>query len=157
MPFMSFNKDNLISATILSNYMFDEMDKMNILEQIDNFLPLFQSNFRFEAYRLYKLNEKFDTDTTMLLFKSYNKLSIHLLLEIIEKNLRTLDVMSHIVIDDYQIVAVLFPFSDRTSTVGFIDRIYSIASIKEYKEHIMYTSISIKNIELIEEYIEGNS
>jgi hypothetical protein len=157
MPFMSFNKDNLISATILSNYMFDEIDKMDILEQIDNFLPLFQSNFRFETYRLYKLNEKFNTDTTMLLFKSYNKLSIHLLIEIIEKNLRVLDIMSHIAIDDYQIVAVLFPFSDKTSTIGFIDRIYSIANIKEHKESIMHTSISIKDIELIEEYIKSDS
>jgi hypothetical protein len=137
--------------------MFDEMRKMEILKTIDNFLPRFQSNFRFESYRLHQLNKKFGTLTTMLLFKSHNKLSTHLLLEVVKKNLRTLDVMSHIVEEDFEIVAVLFPFADETSVNGFIDRIYLGADIKEDKEHVMHTSMSISDISLIEAYIGGSS
>ncbi len=155
MPFMSFNKDNLISATILVNYMFNEMKKMEIMKTIDNFLPLFQSNFRFESYRLHHLNKNFATETTMLLFKSHNKLSTHLLIEVIKKNLRTLDIMSTIKSENFEIIAILFPFADASSVDGFVERIYDKADIKDDTKHVRHTSISIGDIALIEEFIEG--
>lgn len=153
MPFMSFNKDTLISATILVNYMFDEMHKMEIMKEMENFLPNFQSDFRFESYRLYNLNKKFGTETTVLLFKSYSQLNSHLLLELVQKNLRTLDVMSHIKRDDFEIIAILFPFADSTSVDGFVDRIYSFADIADTTASVKHTNFSIEDIALIEEYM----
>ncbi len=154
MPFMSFNEDNLTSATILINYMFDEIHKIEIMSNIDNFLPLFQSNFRFESYRLYQLNRKFGTETTVLIFKSYNKLNTHLLQEMVQKNLRILDVMSYIKREEFDIIAILFPFADSTSADGFVDRIYNNTGIVNGDTDVKYTSLSIKDVELIEEYIK---
>lgn len=157
MPFMSFNKDNLISATILVNYMFDEIHKMSILKNMEGFLPQFQSNFRFESYRLHSLNGVYGTESTMLLFKSYDKLSTHLLRESVEKNLRTLDIMSTIEGEDFDIVAVLFPFADKRSVDGFINRIYSSIDIKKSSNSIKHTSLSIRDIELVRKYIGCNA
>lgn len=151
MPFMSFNKDNLIAATILINYMFDELSKMEILQDIEEFLPHFGSNFRFESFRLHKLNRDFHTETTLLLYKSYDNLSTHLLIEAVTKNLRTLELMSSIKGDRFDIVAVLFPFSDIASVDGFVKRINRVTDIEEGT--LYNTSLSIKDIPLIEKYI----
>lgn len=153
MPFMSFNKDNLISATILISYMFNEINKMKILKNMEGFIPIFQSNFRFESYRLYQLNRDFGTETTMLLFKSYNAMSTHLLKESVDKNLRTLDIMTSSQRDGFDIVAVLFPFADKTSVDGFINRVYSGVGIKKGENDINHTSLSIRDIELVREYV----
>ena len=155
MPFMSFNKDNLISATILVNYMFDEVYKMRIMQKMGGFLPQFQSNFRFESYRLHTLNRDFGTETTILLFKSYDKLATHLLREAVDKNLRTLDLMSYTQEDEFDIVAVLFPFADRTSVDGFVNRVYNSADIQKSSDRIKHTSLSIKDIALIEQYMQS--
>lgn len=155
MPFMSFNKDNLISATILVNYMFDEVHKMRIMQNMKEFLPQFQPNFRFESYRLHTLNRDFNTETTMLLFKSYDKLATHLLRESINKNLRTLDLMSYTQGDKFDIVAVLFPFADITSVGGFINRIYNNIDIQKSSDRIKHTSLSIRDIALMEQYMQS--
>jgi len=153
MPFMSFNKDNLISATILVNYMFDELRKLEIIREIDDFLPTFQINFRFESYRLKELNREYHTESTILIIKSYDKLKTHLMIESVNKNLRTLDVMSSIIGDTLDIIAILFPFADTTSVDGFIKRIYNNAQIGDKDNNVKQSSFSISDISLIEQYI----
>jgi len=154
MPFMSFNKDNLISATILVSYMFDEVYKLKILKSIDGFLYKFQENFRFEVYRLYNLNQEFDIESTILIFKSYDKIKTHMLHEAVNKNLRSLDIMSYLSTDKFDAIAILFPLADRASVKGFISRIYNNIHIDQGKFEIEQSNFSIADLELVKLYLD---
>jgi len=154
MPFMSFNKDNLISATILVSYMFDELYKLRILANIDDFLSSFQDNFRFEVYRLHSLNQKFDIESTILIFKSYDKVKTHMLHEAVGANLRSLDLMSYLVTDKFDAVAILFPLADRASVKGFVNRIYNNMHIDSSALVIEQSSFSISDLDLIKLYLD---
>ncbi len=153
MPFMSFNKDNLISATILVSYMFDEIYKLETLEIMDDFLYKFQDNFRFEMYRLYSLNQKFDTESTILIFKSYDKVKTHMLLEIVGSNLRSLDIMSYIISEQFDAIVILFPLSDRASVQGFVSRIYHKMHIDDDALELEQSTFSISDLDLIKSYL----
>jgi len=154
MPFMSFNKDNLISATILVSYMFDELYKLRILENIDNFLSKFQNNFRFEVYRLHGLNQKFGIESTILIFKSYDKIKTHMLHDAVGANLRSLDLMSYLETDKFDAVAILFPLADRTSVKGFVNRTYNNMQIDQDMSVVEQSSFSISDLDLIRSYLE---
>jgi len=154
MPFMSFNKDNLISATILISYMFDELYKLRILNHIDDFLYRFQDNFRFEVYRLYNLNQKFKIESTILVFKSYDKVKTHMLHELVGSNLRSLDLMSYLTTENFDAVAILFPLADRSSVKGFVNRIYNNMHIDSSTLDIEQSSFSISELDTIKLYLE---
>ncbi len=154
MPFMSFNKDNLTSATILVSYMFDELYKLRILANMDDFLYKFQTNFRFEVYRLQNLNQKFEIESTLLIFKSYDKVKTHMLHEAVGKNLRSLDVMSYLTTDRFDAVAILFPLADRASVKGFISRTYNNMHIDQDTMVIEQSSFSISDLDLVRSYLE---
>ncbi|SFV53833.1 Extracellular Matrix protein PelD [hydrothermal vent metagenome] len=154
MPFMSFNKDNLISATILISYMFDELYKLRILNHIDDFLYRFQDNFRFEVYRLYNLNQKFKIESTILIFKSYDKVKTHMLHELVGSNLRSLDLMSYLTTENFDAVAILFPLADRSSVKGFVNRIYNNMHIDSSTLDIEQSSFSISELDTIKLYLE---
>ena len=153
MPFMSFNKDTLISTSILVGYMFDEVNKVKLLKSINNFLPDFQENFRFETYRLSMLNKKFNADSTILVYKSYNNLTTHLLIEAINKNMRTLEIMSSAKKESLDVVIILFPFSDATSVNGFAQRIDSIMNTEKGSDILKFSTFSIAKVDLIESYV----
>jgi len=155
MPFMSFNKDTLISSTVLVSYMFDELHKLKILANLGDFLTSFQDNFRFEAQRLHLLNKQFNTESTILIFKSYNKLTTHLLQESLSNSMRDLDIMSFISKDDLDVIAILFPFSDKTAVKGFMDRVYKNGDIEESTTPLKHSIFSISETDLIEPYITG--
>lgn len=153
-PFMSFNKDNLISATILVNYMFDEVYKLETLKTLDDLLPEFQENFRFEVHRLFLLSKQFGNNSTVLVYKTDDKLKTHILIEAVNKNLRSLDIMSSASIEEMNIVAILFPFSDTSSTEGFIKRINDSMKVSEDSEIIKHSTFSISEMDLIRSYMD---
>jgi hypothetical protein len=155
MPFMSFNKDTLISVSILVNYMFDELHKMRILKKIDDFMPYFQENFRFEIYRLNMLFKKHSTRSTVLIFRSKDKLKTHLMLDAAGQNLRALDVISSTVVEGADIIAILFPFSDVSSVRGYIEKIKQIVEIEDVSL-VETASFSVSEISLIEHFVLGH-
>ncbi|MEA3523269.1 MAG: PelD GGDEF domain-containing protein [Campylobacterota bacterium] len=151
MPFMSFNKDSLITLAILVTYLFEELHKLEILKSIGDFFHNYQENFRFEMFRLYDMNQKFNIQSSVLVFQSSDKLITHLLLETIGKNLRSLDVMSYYSDGNKDYIAVLFPFADDSSTVGFVKRIYTLLDFND-KTNIKYSTFDISQKSLIESY-----
>ncbi len=153
-PFMSFNKDALISISILVNYMFDELHKMRILNGIRDFMPYFQENFRFEIYRLNRLYKKHSARSTVLIFRSKSKLKTHLILSVVEKNLRALDIMSSTSTDKADVIAILFPFSDVSSVHGYMEKVKQDVEIKD-SNLVEIASFPVSKIDLIESFVLG--
>jgi hypothetical protein len=153
MSFMAFNKDALVSITILTNYLFTEEHKLSILRGITNFLPEFENNFRFEVYRLLRMSREFNTQTTLMLFRSEDMLAVHIYIDLIKRNLRTLEILDHVTISGVEVVAVLFPFSDISSVDGFLDRLGKPMEDIRSKEEVVIELFILEKIDLIKSFI----
>jgi len=117
-----------------------------------SFFLNFQENFRFELYRLYTLHQTYKIGSTVLVIKSFNKLNTHLLTEQITKSLRSLDIMSHMTLDEKDTIAILFPFSDVSSAQSFVERINTYVKMED-TETLTYSSFNISDKDLISEYL----
>ncbi|MEA1918885.1 MAG: PelD GGDEF domain-containing protein [Campylobacterota bacterium] len=151
MPFMSFNKDTLIILAILVTYLFEELKKLKVLNKLSDFFYHFQENFRFEMYRLSEMNRKFSIESSVLVFNISSDLLKHQMLNCIGNNLRSLDVMSSYSNDEKHFIAVLFPFADKSSTVNFVNRCYTILDLDENSSDIRHSTFDISQKALIEE------
>ncbi|MBN2895811.1 MAG: hypothetical protein JXK05_08000 [Campylobacterales bacterium] len=152
MPFLSFNKDNLISISILLSYLYEELQKVKILEGIADFFPWFQENFRFELYRLSDLNRIYRVHSTVLAFVIDDPLDAHRLQSCVGKNLRSLDVMSHFVNGERTVLCVLFPFADEASAQGFVKRIFELLHVEQGL--FRYDMFDLSQLDLLQRYIE---
>jgi hypothetical protein len=153
MPFIAFNKDALVSITILTNYLFDEMHKLSILQEIQGFLPEFEDDFRFDLHRLLMMYREFDTQSTLILLRSDDELVVHIYIDLVKRHLRTLESMNHIEIHGEKVVAVLFPFSDISAVEGFLERLGQQMERVRENERVMLELFSLSKIDLIESFI----
>ena len=152
MPFLSFNKDNLITAQILSTYLFNEFNKSKTIKQIGDYFKDFENVFRFEMYRFNLLSQKYDISSAVLVFETTDKLQMHLLTENIERSLRSLEVLGKVSTEEKDVVVILFPFSSKSATLGFVKRIYSLMDYADDRT-IRHSTFNILQTELIESYI----
>jgi len=153
MPFISFNKDTLVSITILTNYLFDEEHKLSILRGITNFMPEFENDFRFEIHRLQLMSKKFGTQSTLMLLRSDDMLTVHIYIDLVKRHLRTLEVLNHVTISGVEVVAVLFPFSDLSSVEGFLDRLGKPMDDLRSNDHVMIELFPLIKMDLIKSFI----
>jgi general stress protein CsbA len=123
MPFMSFNKDALVSITVLTGYIFNEAHKLFVLQKIKGFLPEFQENLRFETHRLKLIHQNYGVESTLLVFRSRDRLAMHQLKDTIYRNRRSLDIVDDVRFDGVDTIVALFPFADISAVEGFLERI----------------------------------
>lgn len=154
MFFISFDKDNLISISILLTYFFDEVRKSEVLKNMGDEFSRFQENFRFEMHRLFDLDEIYKINSTVLVFRSRDEMTAHRLLEKSRENLRSLDVISDYRLDDIHIIALLFPFANHASCSGFLNRILSLLQLEEDPKQLEYSIFDISQRHLIKAYVE---
>jgi len=157
MPFVAFNKDALVSIMILTNYMFAEKHKGMVLDKIDTFLPKFENDFRFETYRLALMYREYAIESTLLTVRSEERLIIHQLIDMLEENLRTLDMMGHLVVEGREVVAVLFPFSDRSSVEGFFQRVGEQLERLLHDEKVTVGYFPLSQMDLVHTFIYGEA
>jgi hypothetical protein len=153
MPFIAFNKDTLVSITILTNYLFVEEHKLSILKGIPDFLPEFKNDFRFEIHRLLLMSREFSTQTTLMLFRSDDMLAVHIYIDLVKRHLRTLEILDHVTISGVEVVAVLFPFSDLSSVEGFLERLGKPMDDLRLNDHVIIELFPLLKINLIESFI----
>ena len=151
MPFLAFNRDSMITVSILVSYFFDELNKVKILKSMDKTCHGLQDNFRFEVYRQHIIYKKHGIESTLLIWKSYDKLQTHLLVEKIEKKLRALEVLSLVENNTYDIIAILFPLSGKSSVKGFL---YHLDVAINLNTDIEYSIFSIADLSLVTSYME---
>jgi len=157
MPFIAFNKDALVSITILTSYLFAEVHKLSILKSIPQFLPEFEKDFRFEMHRLLLLNREFGTQTTVMFLHSDDPLIVHIYIDLVKRHLRTLEMLNHVVINGIDIVAILFPFSDTSSVEGFLERLGKPMDDLRLNDHAMIELFPLVKIDLITAFIYGKN
>lgn len=151
MPFMSFQKDNLISITFIYDYFFETLHKQRTLMS-NNTLSLFDNDFRFEFIRLGHLSKKYDIDSSILAFKTESELNSHLLNDTITYTYRDLDIHSTICHNGVYLTLILIPFSSAESARGLQERI-CLSIGKDECAGLSYTLFNLRQEKIIHEFL----
>ena len=131
MPFMSFNKNNLISISILFEYFFDEIAKNEQLADYEKEHKTFDREFTFERLRLGRINKTYGVASTILSLSCDDALTFHKLETKTEQFLRALDIHTTFQKNGRYHVIILFPFADRSAASGFTKRLFEKLQIDE--------------------------
>ena len=154
MPFMSFNKDNLVSISVLFDYFVLQRLKKELIRSKKITFPYGSDRFRYEVYRLETLVKEYDVNSTMVLFPCRNDAQKIVLEQTIRENLRSLELFETLYVSDQtHVLAILFPFAGHSTVEGFLHRIENIIKKKDSKlcTHLFFT---MKEVPQIVEYLK---
>jgi len=156
MPFMSFNRENLTSIAILLEYMSIRIFQNNLLHNTDMVSIIENKEFRYEFLRLYHIYTKYKVGSTLMVLKLTDELQTIRVSEKIENMLRSLDIVTTIEKKNFYFIVLLFPLNDKSSALGFLNRL--ISNIEHEKDkQFEYMTFSIQKIELFNKYITEDS
>ena len=154
MPFLSFNKDTLITISVLISYFLDELEKWDTIELSRKKNNFIDASYQFELDRLSRLYKDFDVESTVLVIKTKDELLAHLIEEKLVKSLRSLDISTAYKSEEFNVISVLFPFADDASARGFLVRLFKLLKLQEDDERISFSFFDISKLEIINRYSE---
>lgn len=154
MPFMSFNKENLTSIAILTEYFFNEIRKDDMLAKDKRLQVIMDEEYKYEYFRLYELYKINQIDSTTLVIKIDNELLAVRMFETIKKLLRSLDISTLTQHEGVYFISILFPLGHISVTTGFLNRLLSNMSdiTEDQFDHITF---GYGQIDLYDKYIHN--
>jgi len=152
MPFMSFNRENLTSISILLDYFSIEVRNKNLLYLSDEMDIVDDILFRFEYTRLKNLYKKFNVDSTVLVLKINSEIQAIQVHDRIDKMLRSLDMVTMVKEKGYHYVVLMFPLHDKAAAMGFHARLSRTFEESRDKK-IDYMVFSMSQTSLLNKYI----
>jgi hypothetical protein len=152
MPFLEFNQNNIISISILFSYFIDQVKLWEEIkfqgDSIVNDKTLFNNRYN----TMKKLYENYNTNSSLVIFKSNNIIEHRQLIDVLESKLRVLDSMDVFKIEKTYIVKILVPFSSKESTKLMINKILNNHLLKNREiEHMIF---NMDDEQLIKKYIK---
>ena len=153
MPFMAFNKENLISIAILLEYLSIEIYKQEVLELPLKIKSILHDNtFRYEYSRLQYLQKKYKISSTLLVIKIDNELQTIRVFEKTQRLLRSLDIVMQTKQKDKHYLIVLFPLNEQAVALGFLNRLlYNLKNEKD--KDFEYMTFNITQEDLLYQYV----
>ncbi len=148
MPYMSFNRENLTSISILLEYFFAEVRKKNILYHSTEIDVIQDQDFKFEYTRLKYLNDEYGVSSIVLVLRIDNELQATRINNKIETMLRSLDMMTMTEKNNLFYISLLFPLQDEAAAIGFLNRLLSMLT-EEKDKNLLDDSKSV----LLNKYI----
>ena len=157
MPFMSFNKDNLVSISVLFDYFALERLRNSTMLKCKLDFPYGTINFRYEIFRLETLVKEYGVNSTLVLLHCLDDAQRIVLDQTIRENLRSLEHFEILRTSKKgEVLAILFPFAGHSTVEGFLERIKEILQKKE-TELCAYTFFTMKEIPQVIKYLEGRN
>ncbi|WP_297443355.1 PelD GGDEF domain-containing protein [Sulfurimonas sp.] len=155
MPFMSYNRENLISIAILLEYLAIEISKEHTLQMIDKITNVHDDTFTYEYNRLQYLKDMYNVDSSIMVLKISNELQTIKVHEKIIHMLRSLDMSTQVQHNKFHYIIILFPLSDKSSAQGFLKRLkHNIKNEKDKEFETM--NFTMNQLELINSYIQDS-
>ena len=153
MPFMAFNRENLTSITILLEYLSIAIAKEDTLYLNRDLEIIEDKEFRNEYIRLKHLYDKYAVESTVLVLKIDNELQTLKINSFVKKMLRSLEFTTTLHSNDYYYIVNLFPLHDKSSAVGYINRLLGMLQDERDKvfEHM---SFNIKDARVLDKYLK---
>ena len=155
MPFMSFNKENLISISILLEYLSISISHTNTPDDFYTIVAVQESAFTYEYNRLRYIHDKYGVNSSLMVLKLESELQTLKVHKQILQMLRALDLVTLAHYGEFHYIILLFPLSDESSALGFLKRLKH--NIKYEKDKAFETMhFGLEQIELMNNYIEDN-
>jgi len=155
MPFMAFNKENLISISILLEYLSISISQNTIPQDSYEISAVEDTNFTYEYNRLRYIYDKYSVNSTIMIIKIESELQTLKVKNKIEQMLRALDMVTVTQYNDFHYIILLFPLSDSSSALGFLKRLkHNIKYVKDKQFETMH--FKINQLTLLNKYIEDN-
>ena len=154
MPFMAFNRENLISLAILFEYLLVTALKEKLLQKSKELLFIKEREFRYEYLRTALLHKKYNINSTLMVFKIKNEIQSIKIFEKAQHMLRSLDILTQYKSDKgVYFILFLFPLNDKAAAIGFLNRLLSILEDERDTkfEHMLFR---INEEALLKKYIE---
>ena len=123
MSFMAFNKENLTAISILLDYFMIEIGNKTLLLNY-KYLPLVkEEEFNVEFTRLKFIDQKYHVTSVTILIKIQSKLQGTRLYELIDKILRSLDLVTVVEYNGFYNIVILLALNDKAAAKGFLNRL----------------------------------
>jgi hypothetical protein len=152
MPFMSFNRENLTSISILLEYFSVEIRKRDTLLNNDELSIIPDEVYRFEYSRLKTLYKKYNVNSIVLVLRIDNELQATKIYEKIQKMLRSLDMVTMLKENNYYYIPLLFPLHDKAAALGYMNRLLN--SLDEEKDkNFHYMTFDLSKTKLLNKYL----
>jgi hypothetical protein len=153
MPFMAYNRENLISIAILLEYLSIEISKEHTLLNAHNISGINDDEYIYEYNRLRYLKDTYNVDSSILVLKIDNELQTIKVHEKVDDMLRSLDMATQVHYNNFYYIIMLFPLSDNSSAQGFLNRLkHNIKNDKDKNFETM--TFKMRQLELLNRYIE---
>lgn len=156
MPFLAFNRETLISISILFEYFFNEMKKQDVLSRNQRLQVIKDEEYKYEYFRLFEMKKLYNVDSTTFVIKTYSELLATRLHEKIDKLLRSLDMVTIIKHENRFYISIFFPLADKSAAMGFFNRLQNNMDDFNVNE-VEYMSFGFDQIDIYEEYISMDS
>jgi len=160
MPFMLFNKDILIKISILLFYFFNLMEKEIVIKNLPINLDFLQNISKYEFHKLYKLYQKFQLNSSIIIFRISDEYIYKRVSKLIEKSNRKLDIFSLKRYNNTFIITVILPFTEVSSAHGFTSRIIHLIEKENILEHFekntVYDYFTLSDIKQMHKFVGVN-
>ncbi len=123
MPFLSLNKDNLLTVSVFLTYLFDEYNLTKGLEDIIIRFPNVHISFIKELRKLIHLRNKFGIESSIVVFFIPKEDFLDVVFTEIERGLRGFDISTRCGEIEKEKLIILLPFTGDIAAVEFINRI----------------------------------
>ena len=153
MPFMAFNRENLISITLLLEYLSISVAKEDTLYLSKELESIEDKEFRREYIRLKLLYDKYGVESTVLVMKIDNELQTLKVNSFVSKMLRSLEFTTTLYNGRHYYIVNLFPLHDKSSAVGYVNRLLTLLDDERDKK-FEYHSFNIKDSRVLNKYLK---
>jgi len=153
MPFMAFNRENLTSITILLEYLSMSIGIEDSLYLSSDIEIITDKDFRNEYIRLKHLYDNYDVESTVLVMKLKSELQALKVKQKVSKMLRSLEFTTTLQSENYYYIVNLFPLHDKSSAVGYMNRLMSLLSDERDKD-FEHLSFNIKDSGVLNKYLK---
>ena len=152
MPFMSFNRENLTSISILLEYFSIEIRKKHVLRNSNEISIVEDEEFRFEYARLRLLYKDFKTGSINLVIRVNNEVQATRIYEKVEKMLRSLDMVTMIENNEMYYIILMFPLHDKAAALGYLNRLLHFLD-EEKDKKFDYMTFDMSQTKLLNKYL----
>ncbi len=151
MPFMSFNRENLTSISILLEYFSIQINQKIQLQEVHDLDIIPDEVFKFEYLRLKHLYTKYKVNSVFLVLRLDNELQATRIYERIKKMLRSLDMVTMIENNELYYITLLFPLHDNAAALGYLNRLRG-ALREERDREFEFMTFDFSKIKLLNKY-----
>ncbi len=116
MPFIHFNKDNVLTIALILSYFFDDYHLSNVIS--DKMIHVCDFEFNKELYKLSQIKQRFKKDSCIVVFDIRDKEFQEELVEFITQRIRSTDITC---VNDK--ILVILPLTSINGAESFVERI----------------------------------